>query len=104
MNVLAKVLGIGPLKLLYNGSLRHECTVSVNQNMVTQTRTQTIKKWQKWKTSCDMAHILHLQVLDRSRVLSFATLPISLGICPVSLLSCSRMGQETPPNNKKKEH
>lgn len=69
--------------------------------MVTQTRTHTIKKWQKGKTSCDMARILHLQVLEGSSVLSFATWPISVRICPVILLFCSRLGQKTPPNNKK---
>jgi hypothetical protein len=47
MNILAKVLSIGPLKLLLQVSLRHQCTVSANQKMVTQTRTETIKKWQK---------------------------------------------------------
>jgi hypothetical protein len=69
--------------------------------MVTQTRTHTIKKWQKGKTSCDMARILHLQVLEGSSVLSFATWPISVRICPVILLFCSGLGQKTPPNNKK---
>jgi hypothetical protein len=114
LNVLADVFGIGPLKLLYDKSLKDKSAEWVQTRLwFTLARTQTFTNWLKEKhvvanwSVCFTYMYWRLPrqpkefgivpcnlLLDRTSVLSFANLPISVGIGPIMLLFCSRLGQK----------